>query len=96
MRRECEWGTSKGQILGSRHDKAEVTMVSTAARRGNGTSVGVDLFGEEFDSRVIGGANDGGEAWMRERKGRRWSFHGWCSQRQEHDGGTAGVAAGTK
>ena len=62
MHRECERSAGKSQILGGRHDEAEVAIVSTAACRGDGACICVNLFGEEFDSGVSGGANDGGEA----------------------------------
>jgi len=49
MCRELEGNTSKGEVVSSRHDKAEVTMAATTTSRGDGSHIGIEFLCEEFE-----------------------------------------------
>jgi len=49
MCRELEGNTGKGEVVGSRHDKAKVTMAATTMSRGDGACIGIDFLCEEFE-----------------------------------------------
>jgi len=67
--RELESNASKGRVVGSRHDKAEVTMATAAASRGDGMCIGIDFLGEEFEHGIGGCTDEWHQEWVWECKG---------------------------
>jgi len=52
MHRELEGNTGKLEVVGSRHEKAKVSMATATTSRGEGSCIGIDFLGEEFERQV--------------------------------------------
>jgi len=63
MHRELEGKTGKLEVVGSRHDKAEVSMATTTMSRRDGMRIGINFLGEEFEQGVGWHPGEWGQVW---------------------------------